>query len=248
MQVLVARASAALFGAGLLACGCSGSRFVVPTELPGDAPRYSLLVDYESFATNAPRQRVQLTPLSESGPAGACRPSFRVTGQLDELPAEPAIEERGFWVSRRRGRFDYQIAGPRATGVELKGSVERTTTERVDRRAQRAGKVTVEDGRIAYEEGHGTLLRGGEPMGEVTLQGSALSVDWAGTHYVAATRGYGGRAVRRDGTLAVYAKLDWGHWGVGERAFHVVADPSLGCDELERAVSVLLMSQLFAAE
>lgn len=222
----------------------------MPAELPDGAHRYALSVDYQSFATNTPKQRAQLTPHAESGtePAGSCRPAFQVTGHLDELPPEPAIEERGFWVSRRRVRFDYQIAGPRAASVELEGSLERTTTERVDPRARRAGKVTLQEGRIAYQEGHASLLRGGEPVGEVTLQGSALSVDWAGTRYVAATQGYGGRAVRRDDSLALYAKLDWGHWGVGERGFHVVADPSLACDEVERVVAVLLMSQLIAAE
>lgn len=239
----------ALLAAAWLAAACGKSAFAVPAELPEHAPRYSLVVDYQSVAPEAPQRRVALTPLAEpgAGPASACHPSFRVTGKLDALPAAPPTEERGQWVARREQHFDYRVAGP-AASLELAGRLERTTTRRADERSRRAGPVSVEDGPVAYQEGHGTLRRGGQPVGEATLQGSTLRVDWEGTRYVTVPRGHGGHDVRRDDALAVYAALDWGHWGVGERAFHIAVDPSLACDELERALSVLLLAQLFAAE
>jgi hypothetical protein len=48
--------------------------------------------------------------------------------------------------------------------------------------------------------------------------------------------------------MVSYAQLDGGHWGVGERAYHVAADPGLGCEQLQQVVSVLLMAQLFAGD
>lgn len=231
--------------------GCS-ARIAVPAGMPADAHHYSLVVDYQTFATNKANRQVQLTPVEAEAAKGReqCRSSFRVSGELDELPAEPATEERGFWVSIHRARFDYRVTGtgPRATNIRLDGTLERTLTQRVDERAEKVGGVTVQSGAVAYQEGQGRLSRDGEPVGEVKLEGSAFSAQWADTRYVAATQGYGGRAVRRDDALVLYSKLDWGHWGVGERAFHVIADPALDCEELARMVAVLLMSQLFAED
>jgi hypothetical protein len=228
--------------------GCS-ARIAVPAGMPEDAHHYSLVVDYQTFATDQAKRQVQLTPLdAEAEGRGQCRPSFRVTGQREELPSAPATEERGFWVSRRQARFDYRVTGPGATDIQLAGTLERTMTQLADERAEKVGGVTVQSGPVAYQEGHGRLTHDGEPVGEVKLEGSAFSALWADTRYVAATQGYGGRAVRRDDALVLYSKLDWGHWGVGERAFHVVADPALDCEELGRMVAVLLMSQLFAED
>lgn len=253
------RSSAALALASLLVSGCGsflGASFVPPPELASDAHRYDLLVDYQSFATDQPKRRVGFTPAEDpdTSSPGPCRFAFDVTGTLKEEPSQPATREGELWVWRNSSRFDYRIEAPPTPRVELRGTLERTATERVDERALREleapppGAVTVDPDRVSARVGHGQLFFGGEPAGELELDSGALVLRWGEARYMAQPRGYAAREVRSDGVTVLYAKLDAGHWGVGERAYHVAVDPSLDCERLQRAVSVLLMAQLFAGD
>lgn len=250
------RACVALLALGLLPSGCGalfGSSFVAPPELARDAHRYSLLIDYQSFATDRPKRRVDFTPAedTEAGQAGTCRFAFQVGGELDEHPSPPAVKDGELWVRRYTARFDYLIEAPPALRVQLGGTLERIVTngrEPPEVEAPPPGAVTVEEWPVSSRRGHGQLTSAGEAVGELRLEEGTLHVQWNEALYRAEVRGYAGRAVRRDGVMLSYAKLDAGHWGVGERAYHVAVDPGLGCEPLQQVVSVLLMAQLFAGD
>ena len=251
-------AAGALLGSGALQLGCGalfGSSFVVPPELAQDAHRYSLLVDYQSFSTEKPRRRAEFTPVAgaETGRAGTCRFAFQVAGELEELPSGPASEEGELLVWRYPSRFVYHLDAPPGPRVEVQGTGERTVVELVgdgptEGRVPVLGDVTVDPERVRSRAGQAQLLFNGALMGAVKRENTTLRVHWGEEQYLTESLSETERSVRRGETMVFYAKLDAGHWGVGERAFHVAADPSLECEPLQRVVSVLLLAQLFTGE
>lgn len=257
-HIRATRGCVAVLALGLLASGCGhffGGSFVAPPELAYDAHQYSLLVDYQSFATDKPKRRVELTPAdTEAGQPGSCRFAFHVAGELHERPSPPATKQGELRVRHYPARFEYHIEAPPALRLQLAGTIERTVSERLDAeeppeiKAPPPGAITVEEGSVSSRLAQGQLSSGGEPAGELTLEDSTLEVQWSDARYRVEVQGYAGRAVHRDGVMVSYAKLDAGHWGVGERAYHVAADPSLECEQLQQVVSVLLIAQLFAGD
>ncbi len=255
VRVMVA---GALLLAGLLQLGCGSlfsSSFVAPPELAQDAHRYSLLVDHQSLSTEKPKRRAEFTPVAdaETGRVGTCRFAFQVGGELEELPSGPASAEGELLVWRYPSRFVYRIEAPPGPRVEVQGTGERTVVELAgdgptEERVPMLGDVTVDPERVRSRAGQGELLFNGAPMGAVQRDDATLRVRWGDAEYVTVALSETERSVRRDETLVLYAKLDGGHWGVGERGFQVAADPSLECEPLQRVVSVLLLAQLFTGD
>ena len=247
----------ALAASGLfqLGCGLFSSSFVAPPELAYGAHRYSLLVDYQSFSTDKPKRRVDFRPVPDpenAAPPGTCRFAFQLAGEFDERPSEPAREDRGFLVWRYPSRFAYRIEAPPGPRLDLQGTGERVVIEQAGdgptKEKAPLGEVSVDQERVKAREGHGQLSSDGKTLGEIKRENAKLSVYWGDTLYLSDALSEAERSVRKDKEMVLYAKLDWGHWGVGERAFQVAADPSLDCEQLQRVVSVLLMAQLFTGE